>query len=86
MAFSSSRRRRRARDRSACFRSLWWLLTREAALRVLPYDRATSAEAVASVTPFARRVRAIFAKLDTYQLRRRSLRRLAREPERREWP
>ena len=85
MGFSSSRRRRRPRDRSVSFRSLWWLVTREAALRVLPFFSATSAEAVAGLTPFARRVRAIFVKLDTYQLRRRALRRLEREPERRIW-
>lgn len=82
MAFSSSRRRRRARDRSACFRSLWWLLTREATARIVEPRVGT----VPASTEYGRRLRAIFAQEDTYQLRRRALRCLAREPERREWP
>ena len=85
MGFRLARPRRRPRIHSACFRSLWWLVAREAALRVLPYDPATAAEAVAGVTPFGRRVRAIFAKLERDPLRRRVLRRLEREPERGLW-
>ncbi len=61
MTWSSARARKRPRRRSVCFRSIWWLVQREAAWNIMGGARWKKRG------PWSRRE---FSRSDTYYVRR----------------